>query len=130
MTSDIELEALRRKKLDRLRRRLEKKTETEAETEAGQPASPREVLDRFFVDRAWEVLDAAKAQYPKAAENIENTIVRLIGEGRIKSKITGEELYALFLRLGLRVRLETHIRVLEHGKIKSLEQKIREETSQ
>ena len=128
MASDTELEALRRRKLDRLRRRLEKKAETEAEVD--QPVSPRKVLDRFFVDRAWEVLDAAKAQYPKAAENIENTIVRLIGEGRIKSKITGEELYALFLRLGLRVRLETHIRVLEHGKIKSLEQKIREETSQ
>jgi len=128
LASDTELEALRRRKLDRLRRRLEKKAETEAEVD--QPVSPRKVLDRFFVDRAWEVLDAAKAQYPKAAENIENTIVRLIGEGRIKSKITGEELYALFLRLGLRVRLETHIRVLEHGKIKSLEQKIREETSQ
>ncbi len=42
----------------------------------------------------------------------------------------GEELFVLFRRLGMRVKMETHIRVLEDGKVKSIEEKIREETSQ
>jgi DNA-binding TFAR19-related protein (PDSD5 family) len=127
--SDRELEALRRKKLQELRRLVERKTETKAEPEKPREPDPKEVLNRFFIGRAWEVLNAAKAQYPQAARHIENTLAKLITEGRIKSKITGEELYGLFRRLGLRVRLQTHIRVLEHGKVKSLEEKIKEETS-
>jgi programmed cell death protein 5 len=126
--SDRELEALRRKKLLELRRTLEKKMETE--TEKGQEASPKDVLNKFFIERAWEVLNAAKVQYPQVAGQIENTLVKLITEGKIKGKISGEELYGVFLRLGLRVQLQTRIQVLEHGKVKSLEEKIKEETSQ
>jgi DNA-binding TFAR19-related protein (PDSD5 family) len=128
--SDRELEALRRKKLQKLRRLVERKTETKTEIENRQEADPKRVLSRFFVGRAWEVLNAANIQYPMAARHIENTLTKLIIEGRIKNKITGEELHGLFRRLGLRVRLKTHIRVIEHGKIKSLEEKIKEETSQ
>jgi DNA-binding TFAR19-related protein (PDSD5 family) len=124
--SDRELEDIRRKKLLELRRTFEKKTETEK----GQEANPKDVLNKFFIDRAWEVLNAAKAQYPQVAGQIENTLVKLITEGKIKGKISGEELYGVFLRLGLRVQLQTRIQVLEHGKIKSLEEKIKEETSQ
>ncbi len=87
-------------------------------------------MNRFFVDRAWEVLNAAKAQYPQAAEYVEKTLVKLISEGKLRTQISGEELYGLFLRLGYRVRLQTKISVLEHGKVKSLEDKIKEETSQ
>jgi DNA-binding TFAR19-related protein (PDSD5 family) len=128
MMSDRELEALRRKRLEKLRRRLEIETKTEHKEERAE--SPRKTLDRYFTGRAWEVYNAAKAQYPQVARNIETTLVRLIKEGRIKSKISGQELYGLFRRLGYRVRLQTRIQVLEHGKVKSLEDKIREETSQ
>jgi len=125
--SDQELEALRRKKLQQLRRLTEEKAKTEpAKT---QVEGPKQVLNRFFIDRAWEVFNAAISQYPQVAEDIEKTLVKLIQEGKINSKISGEELYSLFLRLGLRVHLETHIRILEHGKVKSLEEKIKEETS-
>lgn len=127
--SDKELEALRQKRLQKLRRYLDKKAETEAEPEKKEESDPKDVLNPFFIGRAWEVLNAAKAQYPQAAEHVEKTLVKLIVEGRIRNKITGEELYALFRRLGFRVRLQTHIRVLEHGKVKSLEDKIKEETS-
>ena len=74
-------------------------------------------------------MNAAKAQYPQATRHIENTLAKLILEGRIRTSITGEELYALFRQLGLRVRLQTRISIIEHGKIKSLEQKMKEETS-
>ena len=68
-------------------------------------------------------------QYPQATKHIERTLVKLILEKRIGSSITGEQLNGMLRRLGLKVRLQTKIRVLEHGKIKSLEQKIKEDTS-
>ncbi len=135
--SDEELEALRRRRLQKLRRRLEGETKTEPEKEQGkalseekQTESPEEILNRFFTGRAWEVLNAAKAQYPQAGTHVENTLVKLIREGKIRSRISGEELYGLFRRIGYRVRLQTRIQVLEHGKVKSLEEKIKEETSE
>jgi len=135
--SDEELEALRRRRLQKLRRRLEGETKTAPEkeqrkalSEQRQTESPEEILNRFFTGRAWEVLNAAKAQYPEAGTHVENTLVKLIREGKIRSRISGQELYGLFRRIGYRVRLQTRIQVLEHGKVKSLEEKIKEETSE
>ena len=124
--SDMELEALRRKKLMELKRIIQKK---EQEKSKEEKKDPKKILDQFFAGRAWEVLNAAKAQYPQIARYVENVLVRLISDGKIRNKISGEELYGLFLRLGIRVRLRTRIKILEHGKLKSLEDKIREQTS-
>jgi DNA-binding TFAR19-related protein (PDSD5 family) len=124
--SDLELELIRQKKLREMMKHLEKKGKDEAEKTSVMDT--RRILDRFFVDRAWEVLNAAKAQYPEVANYIENLLVKLIMEGKIREKISGEELYGLFLRLGFRVKLSTRIQIVEHGKIKSLEEKIKEET--
>ncbi|MCS7120027.1 MAG: DNA-binding protein [Nitrososphaerota archaeon] len=126
--SDWELETIRRKKLLQLKKSLEKRSDLESE-KAGKP-SDREVLSAYLADRAWEVLNAAKIQYPEAGSWMEATLAKLIREGKIKTKISGEELYSIFLRLGVKVRLPTRIKVLEHGEIKSLEQKIKEETSE
>lgn len=135
--SDEELEALRRKRLEKLRRRLEKETRTKSQkgeqkvlAAEKRAETSKDILNRFFIGRAWEVLNAAKAQYPQVGRHIENTLVKLIKEGQIRSRISGTELYGLFRRLGYRVRLQTRIQVLEHGKVKSLEDKIKEETSQ
>ena len=124
--SDRELEALRQKKLMELRRLLQKR---EKEKRGEERVDPRKILDKFFIGRAWEVLNAAKAQYPQVARYVENMLVKLIMEGKIRSKISGEDLYGLFRRLGIRVRLKTRIQILEHGKLKSLEEKIKEQTS-
>ena len=124
--SDRELESLRQKKLMELKRLLQKREKEKREEER---VDPRKILDKFFVGRAWEVLNAAKAQYPQVARYVENMLVKLIMEGKIRSKISGEELYGLFRRLGIRVRLKTRIQILEHGKLKSLEEKIKEQTS-
>jgi len=124
--SDRELESLRQKKLMELKRLLQKREKEKREEER---VDPREILDKFFIGRAWEVLNAAKAQYPQVARYVENMLVKLIMEGKIRSKISGEELYGLFRRLGIRVRLKTRIQILEHGKLKSLEEKIKEQTS-
>jgi len=60
--SDRELEAIRRKKLLELRKILASKVETEPK----KKTDSKEVLNRLFVGRAWEVLNAAKLQYPQA----------------------------------------------------------------
>ncbi len=123
---DLELEILRRKKLVELRRLLEKRRagrEVEAER---RKMEPREVLERVLDARGREVLQAARVQYPNVAKYVERALARLISEGRIKGRITGEELYGLFHRLGFRVRLKTRIHILEHGRVKSLHEKIRE----
>ena len=122
--SDRELEILRRKKLLELKRILEMKKREEE-----RRSDPREILNEYFVGRAWEVFNAAKAQYPQIARYVEAMLVRLIMEGKIKSKISGEELYWLFRRLGVRVRLKTSIRILEHGELKSLGEKLKEQLS-
>ena len=122
--SDSELAAIRRKKLMEMIRLLK---ERKKEKEKRKGKTSQKILDRFLVGRAWEVLNAARAQYPQAAKYVESLLLKLIVEGRIRDKISGEDLYWLFRRLGVRVRLKTSIRVLEHGKLKSLEEKIKEE---
>ena len=121
--SDNELAAIRRKKIMEMMRLLKKREEEKKRGEM----DPQKVLDKFLVGRAWEVLNAARAQYPQAAKYVESLLLRLIMEGKIRSKISGEDLYWLFRRLGVRVRLKTSIRILEHGKLKSLGEKIREQ---
>ena len=59
-------------------------------------------------------------------KGIEDVLVQLISEGKIREKISGEELYSFFHQLGLRIKLETHIRFMEQGKLKSLEEKMKE----
>jgi len=123
--SDSELDLIRHRKLMQLKKRMKKEPEA-PRVEEKKEDEPAEILNRFLVGRAWEVLRAARIQYPQAAREVEKTLVKLMSEGKIVSKVTGEELYGLFRRLGFRIHLETRIRILEHGKVRSLEDKIRE----
>jgi len=126
--NDQELQLLRRRKLVEMKKYLEKRLKTEKEGRDNQEINSEEILNRFFIDRAWEVMNAARSQYPQVAGRVENALVEAILNGKIKAKITGEELYGLFLRIGFKVHLETRINILEHGKLKSLEEKVREKT--
>ena len=117
--SDIDLELLRRKKLLKMQRMLLKATQP-PKKETGKTL--RDVL----VGRAREVLEAAKAQYPRLAKVVEDVLEEAVRSGRIRGPITGEELYTLFLNLGVRVRLRTTIKVVERGRLKTLSEKIRE----
>jgi DNA-binding TFAR19-related protein (PDSD5 family) len=118
--SDSELERLRRRRLAQISGHLLAKNERKEEK-----VSRQDLLNRVFVGRAWEVFNAAKAQYPQLAESLGDALVQLVSSGRIK-RVSGEELYALLRKMGLRVRLKTTIRIKEHGKLKSLEEKMRE----
>ena len=93
--------------------------------EARKP-SPREILNNYFGDRAWEVYDAAWSQFPQVMPKIEKLLTDAITAGKVKQRIDGESLYHFFREIGLPVHLQTTIRFKEHGELKTLEQKIRE----
>ncbi|MEM2864237.1 MAG: DNA-binding protein [Candidatus Bathyarchaeia archaeon] len=125
MSDDLELERLRRRKLAELRRKFTEQVKDEAAGSPGKEVSIDDVLRGILVGRAWEVLAAAEAQYPRVASEVKRGLALLAVKGRIKGPISGEQLMWFFRRLGVRVRLETKIRFLESGELKSLAEKLR-----
>jgi DNA-binding TFAR19-related protein (PDSD5 family) len=123
-SDDKILELLKRRKLIELSRMASSK-ETKLIESASKIENPREVLAKILVDRGLEVLEAAESQYPEITREIEKLIVQLILSGKLRESITGEQLYWLFHRLGINVRLKTRIRILEHGELKTIEEKIK-----
>ena len=117
--SDDELEALKRKRLLELQRRMALRQEKQ------EPINARKVLDGVFRGRAWEVFNAANSQYPNVMIEIEHRLVNLVSEGKL-TEIDGEQLFALLRTVGLDVRLNTEIKVMKHGKTQSLSEKFKE----
>ena len=118
--SDSELERLRRRRLAQYFERLNSTKE-----EKKEEVSKQELLNQIFVGRAWEVFNATQAQYPQVANRLRDVLVQLFSAGRIK-KLSGQDLYSLLKKMGLRVKLKTTIRIKEDGKMKSIEEKMKE----
>jgi DNA-binding TFAR19-related protein (PDSD5 family) len=123
MSEDSELERIKLRRMQEMQRRLREQEKTKT-TDEKQP-SPRDLLKTILVGRAWEVLDAAAAQFPEPTRAVEAELARLVREGRLKGPVTGEQLLYLFRTIGFDVRLETKIQVLESGEMKSLADKFR-----
>jgi len=117
--SESELNAIRRKKLRELQRRLAKKEKKTKGVNADN------VLNRIFRGRAWEVFNAASYQYPGTMQRIKEVLVKLTLTGRL-NEVTGEQLYLFLKNLGLKIRLNTKINFASHGKLKSLAEKMKE----
>ena len=94
-------------------------------TQPKQMPTAEQTLQRVFVGRAWEVYEATKQQYPSIAGRLFQELAQLVESGQLAGQITGEQLYGLLHQIGLNVRLETKIQVLDHGKLKSLGDKFR-----
>jgi len=119
---DEELELLRRRRMVELMKRLRIK-----EAEDGRKAEDsKKILRRIVTDRAWEVLKAAESQYPEATCRVEEHLAHLVSKGELEGPILGGQLLWLFRHLGMNVRLETRIRILEHGKLKTIGEKLKE----
>jgi len=102
------------------KRWMAKEAGKEKETE-----NPKKVLSRVLIGRALEVLNAAERQYPEAIPQIERALAQLISTGKLKGPVNGAQLLWFFKRLGLSVRLETRIRISEHGELKTIEEKLK-----
>lgn len=125
MPEDSELERLKLRRMQEMQRRLREQEQTKAKAPDQKQPRPRDVLKTILVGRAWEVLNAAAAQFPEPSRALEAELARLVREGRLKGPVTAEQLMWLFRSLGLDVRLETKIQVLESGELKSLADKFR-----
>lgn len=123
--SDSELEAIKRKKLLEMQRRhLVEQKKVEQKNEA--QADPDRILDRVFGYRAWEVLNAARDQYPQVMKDVKDALVKMVLSGEL-TEIDGEQLLVFLRSLGLDVRLNTEIRFLKKGESKTMSQKLEEE---
>lgn len=121
MPEDKELERWKHRKLFEMRKRwLAKEAGKEKQREG-----PKRVLSRVLIGRGLEVLNAAERQYPKALPQIKKALAQLISTGKLKGPVNGEQLLWFFKRLGLNIRLETRIRILEHGELKTIEEKLK-----
>jgi DNA-binding TFAR19-related protein (PDSD5 family) len=130
MPEDNELDLLKRRRMLELRRRvLEQKDKSREEVarKSDETKNPETTLREILIDRADEVWEAAKNQYPQVAEQVGKAIIQAKQSGKLKERITGEQLLWLFERIGIHVRLQTHIRIIESGEIKSIAQKLKED---
>jgi len=118
---DKELEALKQKKLRELQRRAAFQKQKKEQTDN------QNILNTIFRERAWEVFNTARAQFPGEMAEVEQLLVNLTQAGKI-SEMDGERLYVFLRKIGLPVRLNTTISYLSHGKTESLSEKIKEKT--
>ncbi|TMI23409.1 hypothetical protein E6H36_10720 [Candidatus Bathyarchaeota archaeon] len=129
MASDMEL--TRRKRELELRRKmlqLQNKTSTKAaQREDVAKKDPSIYVKGVLIGRGEEVLETARRYYPAEIAELETKLAALIQEGKLKGPISAEELYSFLRQLGLRFSLDIKIRVSEHGRLKSLEERLRDQ---
>ncbi|MDH5690987.1 MAG: hypothetical protein OEY81_06140 [Candidatus Bathyarchaeota archaeon] len=118
--SDRELQAIRRDKLRALQRKLAAKQKKTGKISADT------ILTKVFKDRAWEVFNSASSQFPDVMDKVKETLVKLVLSGKLR-EVTGEQLYLFLRKLGLRVRLDTKIRYVDHGQLISLAEKVKKD---
>jgi DNA-binding TFAR19-related protein (PDSD5 family) len=95
-----------------------------------QPRTDREIIRSYLYDRGEEVLHLSEYQFPIQTKAIVKKIVELIKVGEINQRISGGELLALFRSVGMNVRVNTSIRIEDHGKLVSFSDKLRYENEE
>lgn len=123
---DPELAIIKARKMKQLKEKaalIEKIKESKADV---KKVDDKELLLKYLYDRGDEVLELAESQYPAQTKLVVNRIVELIKSGDIDSLISGGELLAIFRSVGMRIRVDTSIRIQEHGKFISMGDKLKE----
>lgn len=127
---DPELQKIKARKMKQMKEKAKlfekmKEDETKAKTEVSK-IDDKQILLKYLYDRGDEVLELAESQFPVQTKIIINRIVDLIKSGEIDSLISGGEMLAIFRSVGLRIRVDTNIRIEEHGKLISFGEKLKE----
>ena len=87
----------------------------------------KEIVSDYLYDRGEEVLSLAMTQFPTQTKLIIKRIADLIRLGEIQQRISGGELLALFRSIGINVRINTTIKIEDHGKLVSFSEKLKEQ---
>ena len=125
---DPEIAIIKARKMKQLKEKAalsEKIKEGETKTNMTK-IDDKEIVLKYLYDRGDEVLRLAELQYPPQTEIIIKRIADLIKSGEIDSLISGGELLAIFRSVGLRIRVDTNIRIEDHGKFISFGEKLKE----
>jgi DNA-binding TFAR19-related protein (PDSD5 family) len=125
---DPEVAIIKARKMKQLKEKaalIEKIKETETKTTVTK-TNDKEIVLKYLHDRGDEVLRLAESQYPVQTEIILKRIADLIKSREIDSLISGGELLAIFRSVGLRIRVDTNIRIEDHGKFISFGEKLKE----
>ncbi len=101
--SDEELEAIRQKKLEALK---EEATRDQADEErAAQARAQKEaILRQILTPEARSRLTNIRMVKPQFAEQIEMQLIQLAGSGRLKGKVTDDQLKNLLIQIRGRER--------------------------
>lgn len=125
---DAELAIIKARKMKQMKEKAalnEKIKEGETKTNMTK-IDDKEIVLKYLYDRGDEVLRLAETQYPAQTEIIIKRIADLIKSREIDSLISGGELLAIFRSVGLRIRVDTNIRIEDHGKFISFGEKLKE----
>jgi DNA-binding TFAR19-related protein (PDSD5 family) len=124
LSEDRDIEIIKARKLKELREKVA--AQERAKKMEKKPRTAKDIVLSYLYDRGDEVLNAAYAQYPAQTEAIVNKIAELVQAGEIREKISGGELLSLFRSLGMRVRIDTSIKIEDHGKMVSFSEKLKQ----
>ena len=90
----------------------------------------REIVSDLLYDRGEEVLKLAEIQFPSQTRIIIKRIADLTKAGEIQQRISGGELLMLFRSIGINVRVNTTIKIEDHGKLVSFSEKLKKENQE
>jgi DNA-binding TFAR19-related protein (PDSD5 family) len=123
---DPDITIIKARKMKELQRHAEMQEKMKARKEHGNlPKTNREIVSSYLYDRGEEVLKVSESQFPIQTKAIIGKIVELIKAGEINQRISGGELLALFRSIGMNIRLNTSIRVEDHGRLVSIADKLK-----
>ncbi len=117
--SDRELEEIKQRKLREMQRMAISKEMRKNEIDW------RQILNKVFKGRAWEVFNSASLQFPEEMAKVREVLVNIVQQGKIK-EIQGDQLFEFLKDIGLPVTLNTTITFTSHGETKLLSEKFKE----
>ena len=124
---DPDIEIIKARKLKEMREQAAALEKTKkVEKQQHQPKTSREIITSYLYDRGEEVLNLAESQFPTQTSTILDRIAELIKAGEINQRISGGELLALFRSIGLNIRINTSIKIEDHGKMVSFSDKLKQ----
>ena len=104
---------------------LEKSKAMQKEEQKDQIRTDEQIVSDFLYDRGEEALKLAKSQFPVQTPEIIKKLADLIKSGEIQQRISGGELLMLFRSIGINVRVDTTIKIEDHGKLVSFSDKLK-----
>lgn len=135
--NDLDIEIIKARKMREMRERAAREqtlaaAAAAAKREQGQQQqqkkkkTAREIVLAHLYDRGDEVLQHAYAQYPAQTEAIISRLAELIQSGEIRGRISGGELLSVFRSVRLPVRIDTTIKIEDHGKLVSFSDRLKQ----